>query len=161
MTVASSDNRRRRVARFAVAPLVLPHEFAHALVAWLVGLDPTVELLPRWDGPSVPLGRFDADIDADTPTWVIRAIAFAPTPLALGFAAIFRVTSAFEGVLVVPLILALGYTGSLSGGDIAVIANPTAAQDAGRFIVPPTRWQALSVVGAPATTLTVAALLIG
>jgi len=138
---------------------VLPHELAHALVARVAGLDPTIELLPRWEGPTVPLGRFDAVIDATTPTWVIRAVAVAPTPISLGVAAVVRATGTLEGVLAVPLVLALGYTGSLSGGDIAVIVNPTAAREAGRFVVPPTRWQALSVVIAPATTLAVAALL--
>jgi hypothetical protein len=159
MTRRSSSCRRRRVARALVAPIVLPHELAHALVARVAGLDPTIELLPRWEGPTVPLGRFDAVIDATTPTWVIRAVAVAPTPISLGVAAVVRATGTLEGVLAVPLVLALGYTGSLSGGDIAVIVNPTAAREAGRFVVPPTRWQALSVVIAPATTLAVAALL--
>jgi len=159
MTRRSSSCRRRRVARALVAPIVLPHELAHALVARVAGLDPTIELLPRWEGPTVPLGRFDAVIDATTPTWVIRAVAVAPTPISLGVAAVVRATGTLEGVLAVPLVLALGYTGSLSGGDIAVIVNPTAAREAGRFVVPPTRWQALSVVVAPVTTLAVAALL--
>ena len=159
MTRRSSSCRRRRVARALVAPIVLPHELAHALVARVAGLDPTIELLPRWEGPTVPLGRFDAVIDATTPTWVIRAVAVAPTPISLGVAAVVRATGTLEGVLAVPLVLALGYTGSLSGGDIAVIVNPTAAREAGRFVVPPTRWQALSVVIAPVTTLAVAALL--
>ncbi len=159
MTRRSSSCRRRRVARALVAPIVLPHELAHALVARVAGLDPTIELLPRWEGPTVPLGRFDAVIDATTPTWVIRAVAVAPTPISLGVAAVVRATGTLEGILAVPLVLALGYTGSLSGGDIAVIVNPTAAREAGRFVVPPTRWQALSVVIAPATTLAVAALL--
>jgi hypothetical protein len=159
MTRRSPSSPRRRVARALVAPIVLPHELAHALVARVAGLDPTIELLPRWEGPTVPLGRFDAVIDATTPTWVIRAVAVAPTPISLGVAAVVRATGTLEGVLAVPLVLALGYTGSLSGGDIAVIVNPTAAREAGRFVVPPTRWQALSVVIAPATTLAVAALL--
>jgi len=156
-----SASRRRRVARALVAPIVLPHELAHALVAWVVGLDPTVELLPQWEGRTVPLGRFDAAIDATTPTWVIQAVAVAPAPISIGVAALVRVVGTLEGVLAVPLVLTLGYTGSLSGGDIAVIVNPTAAREAGRFVVPPTRWQALSVVTAPATTIAVAALLIG
>ena len=159
MTRRSSSCRRRRVARALVAPIVLPHELAHALVARVAGLQPTIELLPRWEGPTVPLGRFDAVIDATTPTWVIRAVAVAPTPISLGVAAVVRATGTLEGVLAVPLVLALGYTGSLSGGDIAVIVNPTAAREAGRFVVPPTRWQALPVVIAPVTTLAVAALL--
>jgi hypothetical protein len=161
MTKRSPSSRRRRAARALVAPIVLPHELAHAFVAWVAGLNPTIELLPRWDGPTVPLGRFDAAIDAATPTWVIRAIAVAPAPISLGAAAIVRATGTLEGVLAVPLVLALGYTGSLSGGDIAVIVNPAAAREAGRFVVPPTRWQALSVVTAPVTTLVVAALLVG
>ena len=161
MTRRSPSSPRRRVARALVAPIVLPHELAHALVARVAGLDPTIELLPRWEGQSVPLGRFDAAIDAATPTWVIRAVAVAPAPISLGVAAVVRATGTLEGVLAVPLVLALGYTGSLSGGDIAVIVNPTAAQEAGRFVVPPTRWQALSIVIAPATTLAVAALLVG
>ena len=161
MTRRSPSSPRRRVARALVAPIVLPHELAHALVAWVAGLNPTIELLPRWDGPTVPLGRFDAVIDATTPTWVIRAVAVAPAPISLCVAAFVRATGTLEGVLAVPLVLALGYTGSLSGGDIAVIVNPTAAQEAGRFVVPPTRWQALSIVIAPATTLAVAALLVG
>jgi len=156
-----SASRRRRVARALVAPIVLPHELAHALVARVAGLNPTIELLPRWEGPTVPLGRFDAAIDATTPTWVVRAVAVAPAPISLGVAAFVRATGTLEGVLAVPLVLALGYTGSLSGGDIAVIVNPTAARKAGRFVVPSTRWQALSVVTAPATTLAVAALLVG
>ena len=111
MTRRSPSSPRRRVARALVAPIVLPHELAHALVARVAGLDPTIELLPRWEGQSVPLGRFDAVVDATTPTWVIL--------------------------------------------------NPAAAREAGRFVVPPTRWQALSIVIAPATTLAVAALLVG
>lgn len=161
MTRRSPSSPRRRVARALVAPIVLPHELAHALVARVAGLDPTIELLPRWEGQSVPLGRFDAVVDATTPTWVIRAVAVAPAPISLGVAAVVRATGTLEGVLAVPLVLALGYTGSLSGGDIAVIVNPTAAREAGRFVVPPTRWQALSIVIAPATTLAVAALLVG
>ena len=161
MTRRSPSSPRRRVARALVAPIVLPHELAHALVARVAGLDPTIELLPRWEGQSVPLGRFDAVVDATTPTWVIRAVAVAPAPISLCVAAVVRATGTLEGVLAVPLVLALGYTGSLSGGDIAVIVNPTAAQEAGRFVVPPTRWQALSIVIAPATTLAVAALLVG
>ena len=161
MTRRSPSSPRRRVARALVAPIVLPHELAHALVARVAGLDPTIELLPRWEGQSVPLGRFDAVVDATTPTWVIRAVAVAPAPISLGVAVIVRATGTLEGVLAVPLVLALGYTGSLSGGDIAVIVNPTAAREAGRFVVPPTRWQALSIVIAPATTLAVAALLVG
>ena len=92
---------------------------------------------------------------------MIRAVAVAPAPISLGVARVVRATGTLEGVLAVPLVLALGYTGSLSGGDIAVIVNPTAAREAGRFVVPPTRWQALSIVIAPATTLAVAALLVG
>ena len=161
MTRRVASGWRRRVARVIVAPIVLPHELAHALVARVAGLTPTIEILPQWDGPSVPLGRFDAPVDATTPTWVIRAVAVAPVPLSLAIAVLVRATGALEGVLAVPLVVVLGYTGSLSGGDIAVVVNPTAAQEAGRFLVPPTRWQALSVIIAPVTTLVVAALLVG
>ena len=90
MTRRSPSSPRRRVARALVAPIVLPHELAHALVARVAGLDPTIELLPRWEGQSVPLGRFDAVIDATTPTWVIRAVAVPPAPKSLGVAAIVR-----------------------------------------------------------------------
>jgi hypothetical protein len=138
----------------------LPHELAHALVARLAGLSPTVEILPQWDGPATPLGRFDAAIGDATPTWVIRAVAVAPLPIHLAVTAGLRLTVAPEGPLVVPLLLYLAYSASLSGGDVAVCARPTAARDAGAFVVPASRWQALPVLTAPVATVAVAALLL-
>lgn len=155
---AASSAARRVVWTFA-AVIVLPHELAHALVARLAGLTPTVEILPQWDGPATPLGRFDATIGDATPTWVIRAVAVAPLPTHLGVTAGLRLTVAPEGPVVVPLLLYLAYSASLSGGDIAVCARPTAARDAGAFVVPASRWQALPVLTAPVTTVAVAALL--
>ena len=150
----------RRVVWTLAAVIVLPHELAHALAARLAGLTPVVEILPQWDGAVTPLGRFDAAIGDATPTWAIRAVAVAPLPIYLGVTAGLRLTVAPEGPVVVPLLLHLAYSANLSGGDIAVCARPTAARDAGAFVVPASRWQALPVLTAPVTTAAVAALLL-
>jgi len=160
MTEGESPRPARVLARVVVAPLVLPHELAHAVVARLAGLDPTVEVLPQWDGTAVPLGRFDATLDETTPPAVVRAVAVAPLPVYLLGTVAVRLAVDPEGIAVVPLVCILAYSASLSGGDLAVCAAPSAACDAGAFLVPPSRWQALAVVIAPLTALTVAALLL-
>ena len=67
-----SSPMARRILRLAVAPVVLPHELAHAAAALAVGLTPEVRLLPPHEGSTTPLGQFDADLPASTPTWRVR-----------------------------------------------------------------------------------------
>jgi hypothetical protein len=155
--------RRTPITLLLAALAALPHEVAHALPARLAGLDPEVTLLPRWAGEGTPLGQFDAAIDNSTPAWLVRLIAVAPWLTFVGLAVLLgpvvRVTLPPVVGVVVTLFLALW--ASLSGGDLAVAANPDAARAAGRFSVPTAGWESrladLLTVG---TVLLVAVLLV-
>lgn len=67
IAVCDRPMRRTALLRVLVAPLVLPHELAHAAVARLGGLDPSIELLPDAgrDGDRDTPGEGDADGDHD------------------------------------------------------------------------------------------------
>ncbi|MFB6243876.1 MAG: hypothetical protein ABEH80_07230 [Halobaculum sp.] len=147
-----------RFTRVVVGLLVLPHEAAHAVVAALAGLDPEVTVLPDWDGSAEPLGQFDADIPPETSTWVIRLIAVAPLVIYLGVAAVVGAVSRSTSLSSLAAALVIGFWASLSDGDIAVAANPHAARDAGRLLVPPSRWSRFSPLVTVGTVLAVAGL---
>ena len=111
----------RRIRRLAVAPVVLPHELAHAAAALAVGLTPEVRLLPPHEG-------------ATTPTWRVRLVAVAPLVVFVGGAVVLRWTVAPRGAGAVLALAACAYWGSLSAGDVAVAVAPDEARDAGRFV---------------------------
>jgi hypothetical protein len=145
--------------RLVLAPLVLPHEAAHALPAVVAGLDPEITLLPSWDDPARPLARFNASLDRTTPTWLIRTIALAPFPIHLALAAGVGALVPADSPLVFPLFVLHTFWASPSEGDIAVAANPDAACAAGEFLAPadPTRVQSVLAFG----SVVVAALAVG
>jgi hypothetical protein len=131
---------RPLLRRLAVAPVALPHELGHAVVAAAAGLPYTVTLLPSFDGPVTPLGRFDADIDRTTPCWQIRLVAVAPLPLFVGLAAAVGALSLPAPVGIVVWFLCAVWA-SLSAGDLAVAAAPEAARRAGAFTVALDGWE--------------------
>ena len=124
----------RRIRRLAVAPVVLPHELAHAAAAVAVGLSPEVRLLPPHEGAATPLGQFDADLPPTTPAWRVRLVAVAPLVVFVGGAVVLRWTVAPRGAGAVLALAACAYWGSLSAGDVAVAVAPGEARDAGRFV---------------------------
>lgn len=151
----------RGAARAILAVVVLPHELAHALPARLAGLRVDITVLPEWDGPDVPIGRFDARLEPETPLWLIRLIALAPFPAFVGVAAVLGRLPLADPVSLA-LLPGLAVSATPSGGDIAVAANPRAARDAGGFTVPRSAWADRLTVGAvPFTTLLIAVLLVG
>ena len=129
----------RRILRLAVAPVVLPHELAHAAAALAVGLTPEVRLLPPHEGSTTPLGQFDADLPASTPTWRVRLVAVAPLIVFVGGAMLLRLTVAPAALGAVFAVVPLAYWGSLSAGDVAVAAAPDEARKSGRFAADVTR----------------------
>jgi hypothetical protein len=147
---------RERAVRSAIAALVLPHELGHALLARLFRLETEVTLLPSWDGDPAPLARVNATLDADTPTPVIRAVAVAPLPLALAAAWAVGAVLPPESPLVVPVLLALSFWGSLSSGDLAIAARPRFARRQGEFLAP--RSPTVDAVALSLTPLTVVAV---
>jgi hypothetical protein len=152
---------RRLPVYLLLAVIVLPHEAAHAVPARLAGLDVEVTLLPEWDGPEVPLGRFDAALDQDTPLWLVRLIAIAPLPTYLSVAAGVGSVLPSDSSAVV-LFPVLTYWATLSGGDIAVAADARTARDAGEFLVPRAAWSDQVMFALiPLNTLVVTVLLIG
>lgn len=129
-----------RTARAVAALVVGPHELGHAVPAWLAGIEPTITLLPQVQG-AIPLGQFDAAIDPSTPTSVIRLCALAPLPLNLGVAAVLGAVLPAASPATVVSFPIVAYWATLSGGDVAVAANPQAAREAGRFRAPRRWWQ--------------------
>jgi hypothetical protein len=129
-----------RLKRLAVAPVVLPHELAHATVAAAFWLPYTVTLLPAFDGPVTPLGRFDADVGPTTPRWQIRLVAVAPLPLFVCLAAVLGTLPLPAPVAVVAWFLC-AVSASLSAGDLAVAAAPEAVRRAGAFTVELAGWE--------------------
>jgi hypothetical protein len=152
---------RRFPTYLLLAVVVFPHEVAHAVPARLAGLDVEVTLLPEWDGPEVPLGRFNAALDQDTSLWLVRLIAVAPLPTYLGVAAGVGSVLPSDSPAVV-LLPVLTYWATLSGGDIAVAADARAARDAGEFLAPRVAWSDQVMLAlVPLNTLVVTILLIG
>ena len=129
--MAAAD--RSRALRAAAAVAVLPHELAHALPAAAAGLRPEITVLPAYEGDATPLGRFDADLDSETPAWVVRLVAVAPFVVYLAAAVGLRLTVAPSGAVAVAALAACAYWGSLSAGDVGVAAAPSEALSAGRF----------------------------
>lgn len=127
---------REQVLRSVVAILVLPHEGCHALFAWGCRLEPEVTILPSWAGSAIPLARFNATLEEDTPTLFIRAVAVAPLLVTLVAAGLVGAVLPSDSVLVVPLLVVLSFWGSLSSGDLAIAAQPALARDYGEFLVP-------------------------
>ncbi|ERG94740.1 MAG: hypothetical protein J07HQW2_01181 [Haloquadratum walsbyi J07HQW2] len=161
-STVTDDSRTwgRTVARVLVAPIVLPHELAHAAIAVLLGLDPVIRILPQWSGTAVPLGQFNAEIDTSTPTWAIQAVAAAPLPVYLSVAALTGIFMSVDTAAILPVILLLSFSASLSVGDIAIINNPAEAREAGAFVVQDSTWQNITVITTPITTAVIAILLI-
>lgn len=152
---------RRTVKRLLLAPLVLPHEIGHALPAWAAGLDAEITVLPDWSGAATPLGQFDADLDPTTPTWLVRVIAVTPLLLYLSVAAALGTVVSASSPLALLLFPVLTFWAALSGGDIAIAADPDAARAAGAFLVTGSRWQTqLADVLTVATAVVVALLLL-
>jgi len=148
-----------RLARVVVGVVVLPHELAHALPARLAGLEAEVSVLPD-RGQGVPLGRFDAAVDRSTPPALVRLCALAPLPTHLAVAAVLGAVVP-AGSALVALFPLVTFWATLSAGDLAVAANPTAATEAGRFQVPTKRWHTpVSLLFVPPTALAVALLLV-
>lgn len=140
--VDRSERRfHRRLGRAVVAAGVLPHEFGHALPAALARLPFSVTLLPEWEGRGRPLGRFDADIDAATPSWLIRLVAVAPLPLYVGLAAVLRVAVPLPRPAAVAVFLLCSYWATLSAGDLAVAASPDEVRESGGFLVTVAGWE--------------------
>jgi hypothetical protein len=153
-----ADSRLRRLAAGCV---VLPHELAHALPAVVAGLSPEITLLPDHDGAATPLGRFDADLDAMTPPWVVRSVALAPLVVYVGAAVLLRATVDPGGPSAVVAVGACAYWASLSAGDLAVASNPEAALSSGRFAADVSaRLRATADLSTVATTLLVGVLLL-
>jgi hypothetical protein len=142
---------RRRLARVAVAPLVLPHELAHVLPAVLAGLPVSVTLLPDVEVSGTPLGRFDAAIDARTPRWIVSLVALAPLPTFLAVAVLLRLARPFPTPVAVVAVAGCAAWGSLSAGDLAVASKPGVARRGGGFTVEADGWES-----AAADALTVA-----
>jgi hypothetical protein len=143
----------------AVAPVVLPHELGHALPAVLAGLSWRVRLLPEWEGSATPLGQFDATLSATTPRWLIRLVAVAPLPLYLGVAVLLGAVELPTPVAVLAVLFcAAGAT--LSAGDLAIAANPTAAREAGQFRVTAAGWESPVADLLTVVTTVVVALLV-
>lgn len=155
------DTARERAVRGVVAVLVLPHEFGHALLAWGCRLETEVTLLPSWEGSTVPLARFNADLDADTPTLLIRAVAVAPLVLTLVAAGLLGAVLPRESPLVVPLLVVLSFWGSLSSGDLAIASQPGVARDNGEFLAPkPPGVDAATLLLTPLTVVCIGVLLL-
>ncbi len=116
---------RERLVRALVTTLVLSHELGHAALTWVCRLDPEVTVLPSWRGETVPLARFNADLDPGTPVVLIRAVA--PLALALLAAGLVGTGVPRGSPLVVALLAVRSFRGSLSGGDLAtlVLTPPT------------------------------------
>ena len=131
----------RRLGRLALAVLVVPHELGHALPATLARLPYSITLLPEWDGAARPLGRFNADLDPDTPSWLIRAIAVAPLPVFVGLAALSGQFTTLPRPVAIAVFLCCSYWATLSGGDLAVAANPDEVRSAGEFLVTVAGWE--------------------
>ncbi|MDB9278775.1 hypothetical protein PN416_01080 [Halorubrum ezzemoulense] len=132
-----------RALRSLVAILVGPHELAHAAVARLAGMTPEITLLPE-HASGIPLGQFDATIPPSTSTNVIRVCALAPLPINLAVAVGVGTALPADSPLAVALFPLIAYWATLSGGDVAVAANPVAARNAGRFRAPGRWWQTVA-----------------
>ncbi|MFB6126536.1 MAG: hypothetical protein ABEJ79_04465 [Halolamina sp.] len=129
---------RRRLLRVVLAPVVLPHELAHAVPAWLGGLDPQIAVFPEWEGEAVPLGQFDAVVSESTPSWLIRLVAVAPLPTFLGIAAGLGPAMPANRPETLAFIALLSWWASLSEGDLSVALAPAAVRAAGEFRAPST-----------------------
>jgi hypothetical protein len=65
-----------------------------------------------------------------------------------------------NATIVLPVILLLSFSASLSAGDIAIISNPVEARQAGAFVVQASTWENITIITTPITTGVVAILLI-
>jgi len=131
----------RRLGRLVLALLVVPHELGHALPATLARLPYTITLLPEWDGSARPLGRFNADLGPETPSWLIRTVAVAPLPVYVGLAAALRLATTLPRPAAIAAFLLCSYWATLSSGDLAVAANPREVRSAGEFLVTVSGWE--------------------
>ena len=140
--MARSERRlHRRLGRAVVAAAVLPHELGHALPAALARLPFSITLLPEWEGPERPLGRFDAEVDAATPSWLIRLVAVAPLLLYVSLAGVLRVAVALPRPAAVAVFLLCSYWATLSAGDLAVAASPDEVRESGGFLATVAGWE--------------------
>lgn len=147
--------------RRLAAAVVFPHELAHALPAAAAGLSITVTPLPEWDGPVSPLWQFDAELDGDSPLWLIRLVAVAPLVVFVSVAAGLRATDAVSGVAALPVAGLCALWGSPSAGDLGVALSPAEAREAGQFLATVDRRVRLAAdLLAVVTTVAVAALLL-
>ncbi|MEZ3117574.1 hypothetical protein RYH80_16785 [Halobaculum sp. MBLA0147] len=159
--MAESRRRVRGPLRTAAAVLVVPHELAHVLPAAAAGLTYRLTLLPEWEGSADPLWRFDADLDEESPLWLVRLVAVAPTPVFLGVALALRLSGTVSGTTALVAAMLCALWGTLSAGDLAVALAPSEARDAGEFLVRgrPGTQQAADAL-AVLTTLIVAGVLL-
>ena len=147
--------------RRLAAAVVFPHELAHALPAAAAGLSFSLTPLPEWDGSVSPLWQFDAELNGDSPLWLIRLVAVAPAVVFLGVAAGLRVTGAVSGAAALPVAVLFALWGSLSAGDLGVALSPAAAREAGAFLAPVgRRIRVAADLLAVVTTVAVAAVLL-
>lgn len=147
-----------RPLAWLLAPIVLPHEFAHYLVFAPWGESLTVEVGDGgFDAPDVVLGRLGGTFSTSMPVWAVRVGALAPTlcypaaavllDLALGVAGGPLATGAF---------VLFSLWAAPSGGDVAVFRHAREVREAGTLDagVPAERSRL------PETALTVLAMLV-
>lgn len=150
-----------RPLRRLAAAVVFPHELAHAVPAAAAGLSITVTPLPEWEGDVEPLWQFDAELDDDSPLWLIRLVAVAPLVVFLAVAAGLRVGGVISGVVALPVAVLCALWGSLSAGDLGVALSPAEARSQGQFLATvDRRTRLVADVLAIATTAGVALLLL-
>lgn len=147
--------------RGVVGALAVPHELGHALPAVVVRLPYTITLFPDWEGDVTPIGRFNADVDEETPAWLIRAVAVAPLPVFLAVAGLFRVAVAPPMPVAIVALVLCSFWATLSGGDIAVARKPAEAKRAGELLVTVTpRERVFANLSTVATTFLVGVVLL-
>lgn len=116
-----------------LAPVVLPHEFAHYLVfaPWSESL--TLELgSDRFDSPDVVLGRLGGTFSTSMPVLAVRyRRARADAPLPLLAVLLDAVLGVAGGPVATGAFVLFSLWAAPSGGDVAVFRHARAVRDAG------------------------------
>jgi|GEM_PF-3247810 len=151
------DRPLRRLA----AAVVFPHELAHVVPAAAAGLSITLKPLPEWEGDADPLWQFDAELDRDSPLWLIRLVAVAPLVVFVAVAVGLRVGGLVSGTVALPVAVLCALWGSLSAGDLGVALSPAEARSHGQFLATvDRRTRLVADVLAVATTVAVTLVLL-